>query len=150
MKEYKKRAKTFTIKKNKTDIPSIKVSGSIDAYEYLTRYLFDDSIGVYESFWLLLLNRNNNITGFVKISQGGVSGTVIDVKLIAKYAIDELSDSVIIAHNHPSGNTSPSQADIDVTKKIKAALKLFDIRVLDHLIVSEEKYYSFTDEGLLG
>lgn len=95
------------------------------------------------------MNRSNNTIGYAKISQGGVAGTVVDVKIIAKYAIDTLASSVILAHNHPSGNTQPSRADKDITQKIKDSLKLFDISVLDHIILTEDEYFSFADEGLI-
>lgn len=150
MKEYKKKAETYSIKKNKTDIPSVKIKSSKDAYDYIKKYLYDDSIDIYESFYLLLLNRANNITGFVKISQGGLSGTIVDIKLICRYVIEELSNAVIIAHNHPSGNEKPSKSDIEVTKKIEKALEFIDTRLLDHLIItSENGHYSFADEGII-
>jgi len=149
MKEYKKKAKLFSLKKNKTNIPSVKITSSEIAFKYITKYLYDDSIDIYESFWLLLLNRASNITGFVKISQGGISGTVVDIKLIAKYVIENLSNSIIIAHNHPSENIQPSGNDIEITNKIKETMKLIDSTLIDHLIVSGENYYSFNDENLI-
>jgi DNA repair protein RadC len=91
----------------------------------------------------------NTITGWVKISQGGTAGTVVEVKIIAKYAIDSLSNGVILVHNHPSGNTKPSDSDKDITNKVKNALELFEIKVLDHIIVTEANYYSFADEGII-
>jgi len=93
------------------------------------------------------LDRANNTAGFAKISQGGTAGTVVDIKIIAKYAVESLSSSVIICHNHPSGNITPSEADINITKKIKDALLLFDIKLTDHIILSENNYYSFADNG---
>lgn len=150
MMEYKKRARVFTITKTKTDIPVAKIHTSKDASEYIKKYLYGPDIEVYESVWILLLNRANNVTGFVKISQGGVSGTVMDTKLIAKYAIEELASSVILVHNHPSGNILPSETDKLLTTKIKNTLAIFDCPLIDHLILTgEDKYYSFADEGLL-
>jgi DNA repair protein RadC len=148
MKEYKKKIETFSIIKNKTNIPSAKISKSKDGYDYIKNNIYDESIDVYESFYMLLLNRANNVTGFIKISQGGITGTVVDIKLITKYAINELSNSIIIAHNHPSGEKKPSNLDRKITNKIKKGLDFFEINLLDHLIItSENGYYSFKDEG---
>lgn len=103
----------------------------------------------YEEFWILLLSRSNSIICKQKISQGGISGTVTDVRLILKSAIDNMASSLILAHNHPSGNLKPSEQDIALTQKLKEAAKLMDINVLDHIIVTNSKYYSFADEGIL-
>lgn len=104
---------------------------------------------LYEEFWILLLNRANKIIDKKKISSGGVSGTVPDPKIILKIAIDKLASGIIVCHNHPSGNLSPSLADTELTKKLKQACALVDISFLDHIIVSEKNYYSFADEGLI-
>ncbi len=149
MKTYKSNISEFGLRLTPTDIKKVKIQCSSDAADYI-RQFYGDDIAIYESFFLLLLNRANNTTGFVKISQGGTVGTVIDIKIIAKYAIDSLSSSVILAHNHPSGTMVPSGADSSITRKIKDALALFDVQVLDHLILgTENKYYSFADEGML-
>ncbi len=103
----------------------------------------------YEEFWILLLSRSNSIICKQKISQGGISGTVTDVRLILKSAIDNMASGLILAHNHPSGNLKPSEQDIALTQKLKEAAKLMDINVLDHIIVTNSKYYSFADEGIL-
>lgn len=102
----------------------------------------------HEEFWVLLLNRNNLVIDKMMVSQGGLSGTVIDVRIILKMALDKLACSIILCHNHPSGNLMPSEADKDITKKIKEAGKHMDIPVLDHLIIGNDSYFSFTDEGL--
>ncbi|HZI24412.1 MAG TPA: JAB domain-containing protein, partial [Chryseolinea sp.] len=94
-------------------------------------------------------NRANRLIKKIQISQGGVAGTVADPKIIFKFALDELSSGIILAHNHPSGNLTASQADLDLTKKLKEAGKLLDIQVLDHIIVAGQKYFSFADEGLM-
>lgn len=104
----------------------------------------------HEEFWLLLLNRANRVIGRVRISQGGLTGTVIDTRIILKNALDHLASSIIVCHNHPSGNINPSEADIDITVKIRDSGKLLDIRLLDHLIVGDRAYLSFADEGLAG
>ena len=98
---------------------------------------------------LVTLNNNNQTTGFMKISQGGITGTVVDVRIIAKYAIDNLATGIILAHNHPSGKLHASDADIQITKKVKEAMKLFDVQVLDHIILTETAYLSFQDEGIM-
>ena len=89
------------------------------------------------------------VTSYAKISQGGTSATVVDPKIIAKYAVDDLCSSVILVHNHPSGNKEPSQPDKDLTKKIKTGLRMFDIGVLDHIITTKDSYTSFADEEIL-
>ena len=103
----------------------------------------------HEEFWVLLLNRNNLVIDKMLVSQGGLSGTVIDVRIILKMALDKLASSIILCHNHPSGNLIPSEADKDITKKIKEAGKHMDIPVLDHLIIANDAYFSFADEGLI-
>lgn len=123
-----------------------KITNSRDAFEILKPDLLDIQ---HEEFWVLLLNRANRVIRKHQISQGGVSGTVADPKIIFKSALNDLASGIILAHNHPSGNLTASQADIDLTKKLKDAGKLLDIQVLDHVIVAGQKYYSFADEGML-
>ncbi|TXI88684.1 MAG: DNA repair protein [Chryseobacterium sp.] len=116
----------------------------------LLRNLWDqDKIDFVEQFNILLLNQANRVLGIVNISTGGVTGTVADPKLIFVAALKANAQGIIIAHNHPSGNTTPSYADQALTQKIKSAAQLLDIRLLDHIIVTSEGYYSFADEGLL-
>lgn len=103
----------------------------------------------HEAFWIVLLNRANRVIKKHQISQGGVAGTVADPKLIFKVAVEELASGIILAHNHPSGNLTASQADIDLTRKLKESGKLLDIQVLDHIIIAGKKYFSFADEGLM-
>lgn len=102
-----------------------------------------------EVFAVVFLNQANRIIHFETISSGGLTGTVADPRIILKKALDEQAVSIILCHNHPSGNLQPSQADRDLTNKIKEAARLFDIKLLDHIIVSTEGYLSFADEGLL-
>ncbi|MBX7205457.1 MAG: DNA repair protein RadC [Bacteroidia bacterium] len=102
-----------------------------------------------EEFWILLLNRANKVIHKFRVSEGGVAGTVADPKIIFKTALDHLASGVILCHNHPSGNNKPSQSDIDLTKKMKEAGKLLEIAVLDHIIIAENNYYSFADEGIM-
>ena len=103
----------------------------------------------HEEFWVLLLNRNNLLIDKLQVSQGGLSGTIIDVRIILKMALEKPACSIILCHNHPSGNLIPSEADKDITKKIKEAGKHMDIPVLDHLIIGNDAYFSFADEGLI-
>jgi len=146
MKTYKSQIPKIGLKKEFTGLKKAKIQSSADAYDYMKQFYSDD-IEIYESMFLLLLNKANTTIGWVKLSQGGVAGTVIDIKLIAKYAVESLASSVVIAHNHPSGNIQPSNADINITKKVSDALKLFDVTLLDHLIVTIDNYYSMADEG---
>jgi len=104
---------------------------------------------LHEEFYVLYLNNANRLLGEERISMGGLAGTIADVRIIFSYAIKYLSTSIILIHNHPSGNPKPSQLDIDQTKKIKEAGKLLDIRVLDHVIIAEAGFYSFADEGAM-
>lgn len=103
----------------------------------------------HEEFWVLLLNRNNLLIDKMLVSQGGLSGTIIDVRIILKMALEKLACSIILCHNHPSGNLNPSEADKEITTKIKEAGKHMDIPVLDHLIIANDDYFSFADEGLI-
>lgn len=103
----------------------------------------------HEEFWLLLLNRGNKVIDQVKISQGGLAGTVVDTRIILKAAIDKLASSVVLCHNHPSGRKTPSREDAQLTSKLKTAFEAIDIAMLDHLIIAGREYYSFADEGEL-
>ena len=104
---------------------------------------------LYEEFWVLFLNRSNRVISRMKLSQGGISGTVTDVRLAMKKAIECLASGIIVCHNHPSGNLNPSESDSKITQKIKEAGNLLDIQLLDHLIISDKDYYSFADNGLI-
>ncbi|MEW5845575.1 MAG: DNA repair protein RadC [Bacteroidota bacterium] len=101
----------------------------------------------YEEFWVLLLNKSNKIIDRIKVSQGGVGGTVVDPKLVLKHAVERLASAVIVIHNHPSGNPQPSDKDIALTEKLKNAAQLFDITLLDHVIITDGECYSFADNG---
>lgn len=123
-----------------------RVSSSQEAYDLLSGDMIDLP---HEEFWVLLLNRANRLIRKHRISEGGVSGTVADPKVIFKSALDHLASGIIVAHNHPSGNRTASQSDIDLTRKLKEAGKFLEIQLLDHLIVCGPKYFSFADEGML-
>jgi len=143
-----KNATLYELRKNQTDFPKMKIKDATDSAEFIKQF-YQGDIEIYESFFLLLLNNNNQTIGYAKISQGGVTSTVVDIKIIAKYVVDSLATAIILAHNHPSGNLKPSQQDIDITKKIKEAMKFFDVTVLDHIIMTAESYYSFSDNGII-
>jgi DNA repair protein RadC len=123
-----------------------KISTSKDAYEILKGSMADLP---HEEFWMLILNRANAVVKKELISRGGVAGTVVDTKIIFKSAIEHYASSIIICHNHPSGNLKPSEADIKITKNIKEAGRIMEIALIDHLIIAENGYYSFADEGLI-
>jgi len=125
---------------------SPKIRSSNDVYSIFNPLLADLA---HEEFWLLYLNRSNKILSRHKLSQGGISGTITDVRLIIKKAIELLASSIIICHNHPSGNLDPSEADTRITQKIKEAAGYFDISLLDHIIVTDNGYYSYADNGAL-
>jgi DNA repair protein RadC len=136
----------------KTNVkPSLrpKISTSKDAYNILLENWDDSKIEFVEQFKLMLLNRANKVLGILEVSTGGVSGTVADPKVIFVAALKGNASGIIVAHNHPSGNLAASQADIDLTRKLKEAGKFLEIQVLDHVIVTTEKYFSFADEGLM-
>ena len=123
---------------------SMQIKSSQDVFSIFSPVMEDLP---HEEFWILFLNRANRVTGRMKISQGGVSGTVTDVRIVMKKAIESLASGLVICHNHPSGNTSPSDSDIRITRKIKEAGELMDIQLLDHLIIAGQAYYSFADNG---
>lgn len=138
----------YELKKIQTDFPKEKITSSEVSYKFISQFYGDD-LDIYESFFILLLNRNNITIGYAKISQGGVTGTVVDSIIVAKYAIESLAKGVILAHNHPSGNLTVSRQDYEITEKIKTGLNLFDIKVLDHIILTGSKYTSMADLNLL-
>jgi len=123
-----------------------KISKSQDAFEIFHSLMGDLP---YEEFWLLLLNRANRVVRKVKISEGGISGTVVDPKKIFQICLEQHATSIILGHNHPSGAVTPSEADNKITKKIKDCGLLLDVAVLDHIIVGDDRFYSFADEGTL-
>ncbi len=123
-----------------------KITCSKDAFEYFQAKIGDSS---YESFYVLLLNTSNKIIRDIHISEGGLAGTVVDVKKIFKAAIENNTSSIILCHNHPSGNIQPSHQDKAITKKLSDAGKHMDIPVVDHIIIGDDKYFSFADESLL-
>ena len=139
----------LSLKKEHSEFPKQRIRSSLEAYEFIKRFYSDD-IDIYESFFLLLLNYGGYTIGFAKISQGGITGTIADTRLIAKIALESLAVRVILAHNHPSGVSEPSTADRQLTDTLKQALALVDVRVLDHFIVAgNAQPLSFAERGLL-
>lgn len=125
---------------------SRKINGSKDAFDFLFPLLNDLN---HEEFWVMLLDRGNKILDTFRISQGGISGTVIDVRLILRRALEYRSSAIILCHNHPSGTLQASDADLKITRKISDAGKIMDISVLDHIIIGQNSYLSLADEGML-
>jgi len=125
---------------------TIQIRASKDVADIFQPLLSDLS---HEEFWILYLNRSNKVISRMKLSQGGVSGTVTDVRIVMKKAVELLASGIILCHNHPSGNLNPSDADSKITQKIKEAGSFMDIQLLDHLIISDKDYYSFADNGLI-
>ena len=124
------------------------ISNSKDAEE-IFRSIWSDGIEFREEFYMLLLNRANRVIGWYRVSEGGFTGTVVDVKIIFSIALKCHACGIMLAHNHPSGNITPSSQDISLTKKVVSGGKLLDVSVLDHLILTSEKYFSFADEGMI-
>lgn len=126
-----------------------KVSTSKDSYEILLKLWNENRIEMQEEFKVLFLNRSNKVIGVYDASMGGITGTIADARLILAAALKALATAIILSHNHPSGNLTPSKADEMLTLRLKEAARFHDITVMDHVIISKEGYYSFADEGLL-
>jgi DNA repair protein RadC len=142
-------AAAFELGRRRTDADAVsrpKITSSQAAYQVLQKRLSDLP---HEEFWVLILNRANQVIREEHLSKGGISGTVVDVRLICRSAIEHSASGIVIGHNHPSGQILPSEQDKTITKKLKEGLKLFDITLLDHLIIGDQKYFSFSDDGLL-
>jgi len=127
-------------------IEKAMIRRSEDAYTMFKTAMGDQP---YEEFWILLLNRANRLLRKCCISEGGISGTVVDPKKIFKIALDHHASAIILGHNHPSGNTKPSESDIRITNKILEAGKVLEVSVLDHIIVTDDSFFSFSDQGML-
>ena len=124
----------------------IQISSSSDLFKVLHPYLGDLQT---EQFWAIFLNQNNRILGKVQLSSGGINQSVVDVRILFKNALEHFATGIVVAHNHPSGNLKPSQEDLKITKQITEAGKLLNIQLLDHIIISQNSYFSFADESLL-
>lgn len=142
-------AAAFELGRRRNDLETnekVKITSSNVAYKVLQKRLSDLP---HEEFWVLILNRANQVVKEEYLSKGGISGTVVDVRLICKAAIENNASGIVIAHNHPSGQLTASEQDKSITKKLKEALKTFEIALLDHLIIGDQQYYSFADDGIL-
>lgn len=127
-------------------IEKIKINSSNSVFELLQPIIGELE---HEEFWILYLNNANKIIEQFQISKGGITGTLVDVRITLRKALEVGAVSLILAHNHPSGNLNPSEADKQLTRKLKTAAESLDIKILDHVIVTEKSYFSFADEGLL-
>ncbi len=136
--ELGKRRRSADARERKT------IASSKDAYDYMYAEVSDLN---YEKFWVILLNRANKVIRSVEISEGGIAGTVADLRKIFRVALEASASAIILCHNHPSGQLQPSEADVKLTEKAKHSGQLIDIPVLDHLIFGGNSYYSFADEG---
>lgn len=129
------------------ELPQIK--SSKDCEKVLRPYFDKNTFYIQEEFIVVFLNNSNRVVGHQRISKGGISATVVDTRVIFSTAIKCFASAIIISHNHPSGNLNPSRADIELTKKIKKIGEIMDIKLLDHIIITDEEYLSFADDGLL-
>lgn len=128
-----------------SEMKTAVIKDADDAAKYARNFYHDDLL-IYESCFVALLDKKNMVIGWAKISQGGVCGTTVDIKIICKYAVDTLCSGVILVHNHPSGSPKPSKEDINMTERFRNALRMFDISLLDHIVLAEDSYYSFANE----
>jgi len=149
MKTYKSNLPEITLKLKKGNVLKSKITKSEDAANIFRQIWDADTLEIHESVIVIFLNRQNNTIGWFKVSQGGLSGTIVDNRLILVTALNCLASGIIICHNHPSGNTNPSELDIKVTEKLKQAASLLEINLLDHIILTEDNYYSMADNGIL-
>ncbi len=131
-----------------TGRPGKQITCSRDAYLELKNWFTDSTICLQETFIVLYLNQSNHVVAVYEVSRGGLTGTVADPRLILSTALKIAAVGIVIAHNHPSGNLTPSQADLQLTDKIKSAAALLDINLLDHIIMTDVSYLSFADDGL--
>ena len=144
---YKSDIPEITLKFKHSDIEKKKITSSSLCYEMLKKMYDADTLEYFESSIAIYLNRANNTIGWQKISQGGLSGTVVDVRIILATALKCGASAIILSHNHPSGNLYPSTSDDKLTEKINDACKIMEIKFLDHMIITSEGYYSYSDEG---
>lgn len=149
MKTYKSKFPEITLKLKKGEVLNCQIKKSSDCADLFRSIWDNDTLPIYETVIVIFINRCNNTIGWFKVSQGGLTGSVVDVRLILATALQCLASGIILAHNHPSGNVNPSEADISMTKKLKQSAEIMDINVLDHIILTEESYYSFADNSLL-
>lgn len=150
MKIYKSFAYKISLCKEKSndDFFATKLTSSNDSASYARKF-FSDDLGIYESFFIVCCDVKIKTIAWCKISQGGVASCIVDPLIIAKFAVDCLAKNVILIHNHPSGNTEPSNNDIKLTNKVRDGLKFLEVSVIDHIILTEDSFFSFADNGLI-
>lgn len=147
--EFKEKATEYKLKAVRNEnFKKAQIKTSIAGADYARQFYHGD-IAIYESTFVILLNRSLNTVGYAKISQGGISGTVVDIRLILKYAIDNLASAIILVHNHPSGALVASPQDIHISKKLKDAAKMMEIDLIDSIILTEDAYYSLADNEII-
>lgn|SRR3990167_3286729 len=151
MKEYKSQLPEISLKFKTGEQKNIQIKTSNDVFNIAKTLLNLDTVALIEEFLVIYLNKANRSLGWIRNSSGGITGTVVDPKLIFISAILSGASGIICIHNHPSGNIEPSQADIDITKRLKEVGKLLDITIIENLIISGnlDDYYSFANEGIL-
>lgn len=151
MQKFKTPISLYKLKKIPTTLPKVKIKDSNQASRF-GRELYkehDDDLEVTECCYMVMLNKHNNTIGYVKLSEGGVDSTIIDKILVSKYAVDALASGVILFHNHPSGSTQPSESDLRITMEVKRCLELFNISLIDHIILTRLNYKSMSEDGCL-
>lgn len=149
MKEYKSLIPEIELKYKTGDVRKFKIQSSRDAAEAFRHFYDPDTIEMSESVVVIFLNSANNTIGWMRHSQGGINQSVIDIRMILGTALKCLATGIMICHNHPSGQLRESNEDKEITRRLKEGSKLFSITLLDHIILTEDSYYSFADEGLL-
>jgi DNA repair protein RadC len=148
-KTYKSNLPEITLKLTNSGIKTVKITNSKDIAEFMRMIFDEDFLEIYESMFAVYLNRSNRTIGYLKVSQGGLNGTIMDVRLVLKAGIECLCSGIILCHNHPSGNKEPSNQDKEITQNLRMAASYMEINILDHIILTKDSYYSFSDEGLL-
>jgi len=149
MKTYKSSCPEFELKLKRGEIKKMQIKSSNDSYQAFKLFFDEDTIELTETFIALYVNRANNTIGWLKVSSGGITGTIVDQRIVLGTALKAAATGIILAHNHPSGKVEPSQSDIDLTKKIKGGASFMDIAIIDHIIIGENSYNSFADEGII-
>ena len=144
-------AKRFEIECKPTGelVESIKIERSCDAYDFIMKNLYKSDVNIYESAHIILMNNKNVVIGYAKIGQGAINQTLVDTRIIAKYCLDTLACSMIFVHNHPSGDFFPSKEDDALTISLAEIGKLINVRLIDHIIVTNDNYYSYQSKGRL-
>jgi DNA repair protein RadC len=138
--------KKISLKLGKSKYERKQITSSKMASDYI-RGFYGNDMELFESCFILLLDQSNTTLGYAKISQGGICSTIVDIKIVCKYVVDSLAQGVIICHNHPSGNSTPSLSDKNLTEKLASSLKMLDTKLFDHIILTKDSFYSMQDNG---